>query len=170
MGMQASNDAKIFLAENEYENDHWDRWFGKVIDLINRHDESMWCYINCDWESQPMWHDVGFGETRLISNANVMSQWHEKVIGGKGAHRTFLGSGSLENCGVDYDMDIEATNNTTGAFGLTPFYSFILVPFLVASGAFFVPYFILGGHKARHRHSSKSEQRTLLSGMDESVG
>lgn len=58
---QASEDAESFLANNEYDHDDWTRWFGKVIDIIDRHDVSMWCYINCDWESQPMWHNVGFG-------------------------------------------------------------------------------------------------------------
>jgi len=26
----------------------WDRWYGKVLILIEKYDISMWCYINCD--------------------------------------------------------------------------------------------------------------------------
>jgi len=171
---QASNATKVFLANNEYDHDDWDRWFGKVVDVINRYDVSMWCFINCDWESQPMWHNVGFGETRLSSNQHVMSQWHEQIIKhGIANERKFLASGSLENCGTPGIMDLggpnNESNNEKGVFGLSNFFSFILVPFLVASGAFFVPYFILGGHRARRGRSSERERRPLLSNMDEST-
>eukprot|EP00584_Thalassiosira_punctigera_P009158 CAMPEP_0172532350 /NCGR_PEP_ID=MMETSP1067-20121228/5439_1 /TAXON_ID=265564 ORGANISM="Thalassiosira punctigera, Strain Tpunct2005C2" /NCGR_SAMPLE_ID=MMETSP1067 /ASSEMBLY_ACC=CAM_ASM_000444 /LENGTH=456 /DNA_ID=CAMNT_0013316857 /DNA_START=178 /DNA_END=1545 /DNA_ORIENTATION=+ len=170
--MQASHDANDFLENNEYDHDDWGRWFGKVLDVINKHDVSMWCYINCDWESQPMWHNVGFGETRLSSNQNVMSHWHEQIVKNGIANRKFLASGSLENCGSPgMKLLNETKDESTGesAFGLSHFYSFILVPFLVASGAFFVPYFILGGHKARQVRSSDRERRPLLSNIDEPI-
>mmetsp|Transcript_11167 Transcript_11167/g.24211 ORF Transcript_11167/g.24211 Transcript_11167/m.24211 type:complete len:450 (+) Transcript_11167:263-1612(+) len=166
---EASDDTKAFLANNEYDHDDWDRWFGKVLDVIDRYDVSMWCYINCDWESQPMWHNIGFGETRLSSNPNVMSQWHERIIKNKNERR-FLASGSLETCGTPGTMHLGETNNEAngkGAFGLPSFFSFILVPFVVASGAFFVPYFILGGHKTKRGQSSDKERKPLLSNMDE---
>jgi hypothetical protein len=49
---QASNDTKYYLTKHHhhYEHDEWERWFGKVINIINEHDVSMWCYINCDWK------------------------------------------------------------------------------------------------------------------------
>lgn len=171
---QASNDTKTYLAKNAYIQNDWDRWYGIVLDLINEYDISMWCYINCDWESQPMWHNVGFGETRLSSNPHVMSQWHKQIIKNGNSGRTFLGSGSLDNCGAGrtgpMEMDESKSEaNEKVAFGLNHFYSFILVPFLVASGAFFVPYFILGGHKKSRHGSPERERRPLLSNMDDSI-
>lgn len=61
----------------------------KQIDLFS--------YINCDWESQPMWHNVGFGDTRLSSNPEVLSMWHDFVINGKGSQK-FLMAGALSDC------------------------------------------------------------------------
>ena len=87
---QASNVARMFLDNNKYDDDDWERWYGKVLDVINKYDVSMWCYINCDWESEPMWHNVGFGETRLSTNDHVMSRWFEQISNNGVANRTFL--------------------------------------------------------------------------------
>lgn len=76
--------------------DPWDRWFQPTLDLIEEYDIGMWSYINCDWESQPMWHNVGFGETRLSTNDKVMQKWHDLVLNGD---RPFLTAGSLLDCG-----------------------------------------------------------------------
>jgi hypothetical protein len=83
--------------------DPWDRWFQPTLDLINEYDIGMWSYINCDWQSQPMWHDVGFGETRLSTNKMVMQKWQEKVLHGD---RPFLMGGSLLEC---TDQHVEIT-------------------------------------------------------------
>lgn len=170
---QASNDTKFFLANNEYDHDDFDRWFGKVISIIDKYEISMWCFINCDWESQPMWHKVGFGQTLLSSNPHVMAQWHEKIIKNGIVDRTFLVSGSLENCGATpgitgLDSESNIQSNGKGILGLSHFYFFILVPFAIVSASFFVPYFILGGHKARSGSKSR-ERKPLLSNMDESM-
>jgi hypothetical protein len=76
--------------------DPWERWFQPTLDLIDEYDIGMWSYINCDWESQPMWHNVGFGETRLSTNKRVMRKWRKKILGGR---RDFLLADSLTNCG-----------------------------------------------------------------------
>lgn len=73
----------------------WDRWYGEVLALIKRYDISMWCYINCNWDSQPMWHNIGFGDTRLSSNQEVMEKWNYYIIHSAG-ERHFLMSGSLD--------------------------------------------------------------------------
>lgn len=78
--------------------DPWERWFGKVIDLIDEWDIALWSYINCDWESQPMWHGVGFGESRISSDEQVMKKWQDIVVGGHGG-RKFLMAGSMKHCG-----------------------------------------------------------------------
>jgi|Transcript_29536 hypothetical protein len=54
-----------------------------------------------------MWHDVGFGDTRLMTDAKVMHNWREQILGlvqtqtkrTNSRTRTFLMAGSLENCG-----------------------------------------------------------------------
>jgi len=69
----------------------WEDWFAPTLQLIQEYDISMWSYINCNWEAQPMWHNVGFGDTRLAINKNVMEQWHDQVLEGT----RFLGAGSL---------------------------------------------------------------------------
>jgi len=60
--------------------DPWNDWFEPVLQLIDEYDISMWSYINCDWDSQPMWHNVGFGESRLSTNATIMKLWKERVL------------------------------------------------------------------------------------------
>ena len=59
--------------------DPWNEWFVPVLDLIDDYDIAMWSYINCDWESQPMWHNVGFGNTRLAHNRTVLKLWYHHV-------------------------------------------------------------------------------------------
>jgi len=61
-------------------NDPWNDWFEPVLQLIEEYDIAMWSYINCDWNSQPMWHNVGFGDTRLSTNATIMKFWKQRVL------------------------------------------------------------------------------------------
>jgi len=49
-------------------------WFVPVLDFIEKYDVKMWSYINCDWDSFPMWisnnnhaPNVFWGDTRLQS-------------------------------------------------------------------------------------------------------
>jgi hypothetical protein len=87
--------------------DAWTRWFQPVLELIDEYDIAMWSYINCDWESQSMWHNVGFGNTRLAIDAKVMKQWRSRVLDSQ----RFLQAGSLStycDCG-----SITTTNTTT---------------------------------------------------------
>mmetsp|Transcript_51056 Transcript_51056/g.52011 ORF Transcript_51056/g.52011 Transcript_51056/m.52011 type:complete len:447 (+) Transcript_51056:148-1488(+) len=61
-------------------SDVWNLWFQKTIDLINEYDIAMWSYINCDWDSQPMWKGIGFGDTRLSSSNDVMNHWWDQIL------------------------------------------------------------------------------------------
>ncbi|KAL3940500.1 MAG: hypothetical protein SGBAC_004975 [Bacillariaceae sp.] len=63
------------------EKDIWDLWFQPTLDLIEEYDIGMWSYINCDWNSQPMWSGVGFGDTRIAADPNVMANWRQNVLG-----------------------------------------------------------------------------------------
>lgn len=158
---QSSNDTRHYLAKHHhYDNDDWERWFGKVIDIINKHDVSMWCYINCDWESQPLWHGVGFGETRLSSNQYVMSQWYEKITNNGLTDRTFLFAGSLEYC----DGTLSQLEEMNEGDDFSPFISYILVPFLLAAGAFLIPYCVLG--KKKVKSTNRTERRPLLGNIN----
>jgi len=92
-------------------NDDWDSWFDPVVDLIGKYDISMWCYINCNWEKQPMWHDVGFGDTRLSSSGLVTQKWSQLILQNDNnakmdgsSNRVFLTATSLQqNCGTYND-------------------------------------------------------------------
>lgn len=63
-------------------DDPWSQWFQPVLDLIgnNTNNIGMWSYINCDWESQPMWVNVGFGDSRLTTNRTILKLWQENVL------------------------------------------------------------------------------------------
>ena len=84
--------------------DSWDRWFSEVLALIKAFDISMWSYINCDWESQPMWKGVGFGDTRLSSNKEVMTKWAYFVQNSEG-EQCFLGGNSLQHCNIEEELE-----------------------------------------------------------------
>lgn len=85
----SSKQKPIMIAESTpfggIQNDEtttWEEWFVPVLDLIEEYDIAMWCYINSDWDKQPMWHNVGFGNTLLSSNSYVMKQWHSVMYEG----------------------------------------------------------------------------------------
>ena len=94
--------------------DAWNRWFSKVLDLIDRFDIGMWSYINCDWDALPMWKGAGFGQTELSRNSEVMQKWQEFVVNGS-PNRTFLMSGSLRTCGTGNNSSNSAVPNPTSS-------------------------------------------------------
>ena len=164
-GIELKQASKAAKENMNVTSDPWDRWYGQVIDIIDKYDVSMWCYINCDWESQPQWHNVGFGETRLSSNEEVMSKWQEQIMNGK-SNRTFLHLGALDNCGSTIISMNSSKDSEEHWFTPDHFLSFILVPFIVASAAFFIPYYMLGGIRGRGQ-STKKERKPLLADINE---
>ena len=80
MNVTKSSVARKYIEANRNNSDIWNLWFQKTIDLIDEYDISMWSYISCDWGSQPMWKDIGFGDTRLSSSDVVMSHWWDQVL------------------------------------------------------------------------------------------
>jgi len=62
--------------------DPWQDWFQPILQLIDNpaNHIGLWSYINCDWDSQPMWHNVGFGQTRLAYNRTILKLWYEAVV------------------------------------------------------------------------------------------
>ncbi len=72
--------AREYIPDDGTDCNIWNLWFQKTIDLIDEYDISMWSYINCDWDSQPMWRDIGFGDSRLSSSDVVMKHWWDQVL------------------------------------------------------------------------------------------
>jgi hypothetical protein len=56
-------------------NARWADWFAPCLELIRRHHIQMWCYINADWDAQPMFAGQGWGDCRIQQNAFVLSNW-----------------------------------------------------------------------------------------------
>lgn len=59
----------------------WTNWFQPCLDLILREHVQMWCYINTDWEAQPLFAKQGWGDTRIDQNEFVKSKWRAAVSG-----------------------------------------------------------------------------------------
>jgi hypothetical protein len=90
--------------------DPWADWYQPVLDLIAAHAPriAMWSYIDCHWEAQPMWKNVGFGDTRVAANATVMRLWRQHVVENR---HVFLGYGSLAH----YCSSDDTVTRTDGA-------------------------------------------------------
>mmetsp|Transcript_16234 Transcript_16234/g.21243 ORF Transcript_16234/g.21243 Transcript_16234/m.21243 type:complete len:508 (-) Transcript_16234:169-1692(-) len=82
----SSSSIPIMIAESTpfggipHLKDPWEEWFVPVLELIDKYDIAMWSYINCDWDSQPMWKNVGFGNTRLAHNQTILDLWYKHVV------------------------------------------------------------------------------------------
>lgn len=170
---QASKTVQKLIDDKQHDfGNVWDRWYGKVLELINKYDISMWCYINADWESQPMWHNIGFGETRIATSDLVMTNWQEHIIRSGFEGRKFLFAGSLESCGQNL-MDVTGKlDNLAGDFEwnrLSHIGSFIVIPFLLVSAVFYFPFLILGDGKSKNYRSAKGERKHLLANIDNPI-
>lgn len=118
----------------------WEDWFQPTLDLIEDYDISMWSYINCNWDGQAMWHNVGFGDTRLSTNINVMHQWYKHVIEGN----RFLGSNSLLNCGITAQGVSMTTSSALNASTPNQYSSSTWHPFAVVVLVLFSAFTFLG--------------------------
>jgi hypothetical protein len=61
-------------------SDPWNDWFIPVLHLIDEYDITLWCYIHCNWNEQTMWHNTGFGDSRLTVNTTVLTLWQDQVL------------------------------------------------------------------------------------------
>jgi hypothetical protein len=55
----------------------WDKWFAPVFGFIDKYHVKAFCYINWDWESQPMFRGQGWGDCRIQVNDLVKNRWLE---------------------------------------------------------------------------------------------
>jgi hypothetical protein len=107
MDVASTKIAKGFMdPSNEVDELIWELWFEKTIDLIEEFDISMWSYINCDWDSQPMWHGIGFGDTRISSSKAVTHYWSEKVL-----QRNSRFSNRIKDCDVPVTIGYESPSD-----------------------------------------------------------
>lgn len=59
----------------------WDTWYTTLFEHIQDNMDVVRAisYINCDWDSQPMWHGKNWGDTRLEINEYVKEKWLQKM-------------------------------------------------------------------------------------------
>jgi hypothetical protein len=69
--------------ENEagFTGNTWDHWFIPIWQFIERNDIRMWSYINCDWDSFPMWQrrhapGIAWGDSRIQGNNNIYCYYY----------------------------------------------------------------------------------------------
>jgi hypothetical protein len=55
----------------------WRRWFAPCFGFIDKYHVKAFCYINWDWESQPMFRGQGWGDCRIQANDLVKTRWME---------------------------------------------------------------------------------------------
>lgn len=55
----------------------WERWFEPLLRFIDKHDVAAWCYINCNWDKIPIFHNKGWGDTRLSASKKLLEQWNK---------------------------------------------------------------------------------------------
>lgn len=84
-GIIDTNSDERSVNEAGYQGDSWRRWYGNVMNYIEKHDIRLWSYINCDWDAQPMWqvnHAEGemWGDTRVEAYPGIKQKWLEEVI------------------------------------------------------------------------------------------
>jgi hypothetical protein len=57
----------------------WADWYAPYFKFIKDNDVAALCYINCDWDTVPMFKDQKWGDSRLIANSELAKQWQRKI-------------------------------------------------------------------------------------------
>lgn len=63
------------LGDTESPDTIWERWFENVRRFVKTNKVQLWCYINCDWDEQPMWRGQGWGNTRIQDYPELRDRW-----------------------------------------------------------------------------------------------
>ncbi len=53
----------------------WELWFKTFFKFIKDNDIKFACYVNTDWDSQTLWGDQKWGDTRVQFNNDIKSKW-----------------------------------------------------------------------------------------------
>ncbi|MDR1940725.1 MAG: glycoside hydrolase family 26 protein [Endomicrobium sp.] len=54
-------------------------WYKKLFSFIENNNIKALCYINADWNSQPMFENYGWGNCKIDSSPEIKSFWLEKT-------------------------------------------------------------------------------------------
>jgi hypothetical protein len=57
----------------------WDTWFRHFFDFVHSKNTKAICYIDCDWETLPMFHGQGWGDARIEEDPEVMARWLAEI-------------------------------------------------------------------------------------------
>ena len=67
------------------EDELWNAWFAPFFRYLDENDDviNAIAYINCDWDSQPMWgppYESGYwGDTRVNTNKEIAQRWNAAI-------------------------------------------------------------------------------------------
>lgn len=56
-----------------------DKWFRPFFDFISEKNIKAVCYINSNWDEQPMWKGQGWGDARVQTNKIVKKAWLDEI-------------------------------------------------------------------------------------------
>lgn len=59
----------------------WQNWYAPFFQFVHDNNDVVRAvaYINADWDSQPMWSDGNWGDTRLQANADIQKLWRAET-------------------------------------------------------------------------------------------
>jgi len=55
------------------------RWYRPLFKFIDKNNVKMLCYINTDWDSQPMFADGNWKDSRVQSNSEIRKIWLDEI-------------------------------------------------------------------------------------------
>jgi len=61
----------------------WNQWFKSLFDFVKEKDVRILCYINANWDAQPMWQGQGWGDARVQANPEVKRRWLAEITQGR---------------------------------------------------------------------------------------
>ena len=59
----------------------WNQWYKRYFSSIAANNIKAACYINTNWEEQPMWRGQDWGDARVETNDFIKSRWREETTG-----------------------------------------------------------------------------------------
>lgn len=74
-----------YVLKGKNGDEAWDEWFAPLFQHVedNKDVIQALCYINVNWDSQPMWKGQGWGDSRVQENNFVQSNWLDELSKGR---------------------------------------------------------------------------------------
>ena len=57
----------------------WDDWFAPFFKFIFSNNVKAVCYINANWDAQPMWFGQNWGDSRVQNNETIKNNWIQSI-------------------------------------------------------------------------------------------